>query len=79
MLDRPQKITFGEMRDMGVRGVLIYCRELSLQPLDRGQRRPLAGRPPALRLSRIGSRAQPAESVALMLRRDQPPQNVGPA
>jgi hypothetical protein len=25
MTDRPQKITFGEMRDMGVRGVLIYC------------------------------------------------------
>jgi hypothetical protein len=23
--DRPQKITFAEMRDMGVRGVLIYC------------------------------------------------------
>jgi hypothetical protein len=23
--DRPQKITFGEMRDMGVRGVLVYC------------------------------------------------------
>ena len=23
--DRPQKITFGDMRDMGVRGVLIYC------------------------------------------------------
>ena len=22
---RPQKITFAEMRDMGVRGVLIYC------------------------------------------------------
>ncbi|UFW83775.1 hypothetical protein BjapCC829_27925 [Bradyrhizobium barranii] len=22
---RPQKITFGEMREMGVRGVLIYC------------------------------------------------------
>jgi hypothetical protein len=22
---RPQKTTFGEMRDMGVRGVLIYC------------------------------------------------------
>jgi hypothetical protein len=22
---RPQKITFGEMRDMGVRGILIYC------------------------------------------------------
>ena len=23
--DRPQKITFGEMREMGVRGLLIYC------------------------------------------------------
>jgi hypothetical protein len=22
---RPQKITFGEMRDMGLRGILIYC------------------------------------------------------
>ena len=29
---RPQKITFGEMRDSGVRGVLIYCAGLSLQP-----------------------------------------------
>jgi hypothetical protein len=26
MADRPQKITFGEMRESGVRGVLIYCR-----------------------------------------------------
>jgi hypothetical protein len=25
MSDRPQTITFAEMRDMGVRGVLIYC------------------------------------------------------
>ena len=24
-LTRPQKITFGDMRDTGVRGVLIYC------------------------------------------------------
>jgi hypothetical protein len=24
-MDRPQKITFGEMRESGVRGVLIYC------------------------------------------------------
>ena len=22
---RPQKITFGDMRAMGVRGVLVYC------------------------------------------------------
>jgi len=25
LADRPQKITFGELRDMGVRGVLVYC------------------------------------------------------
>jgi hypothetical protein len=25
MTDRPQKITFAEMRDMGVRGILVYC------------------------------------------------------
>ena len=24
-MDRPQKITFGEMRSTGVRGILIYC------------------------------------------------------
>jgi hypothetical protein len=26
MLTRPQKITFGDMRESGIRGVLIYCR-----------------------------------------------------
>jgi hypothetical protein len=30
MLDRPQKITFAEMRDMGVRGILVYLRGLPL-------------------------------------------------
>jgi hypothetical protein len=25
MVNRPQKITLGEMREMGVRGVLVYC------------------------------------------------------
>jgi hypothetical protein len=25
MSDRPQKITFAEMREMGVHGLLIYC------------------------------------------------------
>jgi hypothetical protein len=25
MPDRPQKITFAEMREMGVRGILVYC------------------------------------------------------
>jgi hypothetical protein len=24
-MDRPQKITFGEMRAAGVRGILVYC------------------------------------------------------
>ena len=26
-MNRPQKITFAEMRDMGVRGILIYCQD----------------------------------------------------
>ena len=26
-MDRPTKITFAEMRDMGVRGLLIYCQD----------------------------------------------------
>ena len=26
-MSRPQKITFGEMRDSGVRDVLVYCRD----------------------------------------------------
>ena len=25
MADRPQKISFADLRDMGVRGLLIYC------------------------------------------------------
>ena len=25
MKNRPEKITFAEMRDMGVRGILVYC------------------------------------------------------
>ena len=25
MTDRQTKISFGEMRDMGVRGLLVYC------------------------------------------------------
>ena len=24
-MDRPQKITFAQMRDSGVRGILVYC------------------------------------------------------
>jgi hypothetical protein len=28
MPDRPQKITFAEMRESGIRGLLIYCADL---------------------------------------------------
>jgi hypothetical protein len=36
-LTRPQKITFADMRDMGVRGLLIYCSDYkwkSMAPAD---------------------------------------------
>jgi len=36
---QPQKITFGEMREMGVRGVLVYCADY--RSFRRPQRRPL--------------------------------------
>jgi hypothetical protein len=31
MTDRPQKITFAEMRDMGVRGLLVYCADINVR------------------------------------------------
>jgi hypothetical protein len=37
---RPQKTTLAEMRDSGVRGVLVYCSDW--QPFDRDQRGPMA-------------------------------------
>jgi hypothetical protein len=40
--DRPTKITFGDMREMGMRGVLIYCSDYQWQPFDCDQRRSLA-------------------------------------
>ena len=44
----PQKITFAEVRDTGVRALLIL-RRLPLQLLDRDQRRSMAGLSKALR------------------------------
>jgi len=41
MTERPTKITFGEMREMGVRAAGLL-RRLPLQPLNRHQRRLLA-------------------------------------
>ena len=34
MVDRPQKITFAEMRAAGVRKVLIYCRDFRCRHLN---------------------------------------------
>jgi hypothetical protein len=34
MPDRPQKMTFAEMRDMGVRGLLIYCADYRCAPRE---------------------------------------------
>jgi hypothetical protein len=42
-MHRSQKITFAEMRDSGVRGLLIFCADYRC-PLDRDQRRSMAGR-----------------------------------
>jgi hypothetical protein len=36
---RPEKIIFGEMRDMGVRGLLIYCSDYKCSQLGHDQRR----------------------------------------
>ena len=51
MTDRQTKITFGEMREMGVRGLLIYCADYRC--LHRDQRRCL---PDEARLSDIEER-----------------------
>jgi hypothetical protein len=32
MPDRPQKITFAEMRDSGVRGLLVFCADFRCSP-----------------------------------------------
>jgi hypothetical protein len=44
--DHPQKITFGEMRESGVRDVLVYCRD---HHCSQDQRRLLAGPPSPVR------------------------------
>jgi hypothetical protein len=35
---RPQKITFGEMRSSGVRGVLVYCQNYQCSHSTKDQR-----------------------------------------
>jgi hypothetical protein len=41
MSERPQTITFGDMRESGVRGLLIYCTDYHCSHSDADQRRPL--------------------------------------
>ena len=59
---RPQKITFGDMREMGVRGVLIYCadyrRSHSMAPQCRSlpDEMRLSDIEPAFRLPACGKR-----------------------
>jgi hypothetical protein len=43
MPDRPQKITFVEMRGSGFRGLLVYRADYKCSHSNRAQRRPLAG------------------------------------
>jgi hypothetical protein len=43
MTERPQKITFAEMCEMDVRGILNLLHRLSMLALDRRQRQPPAG------------------------------------
>jgi hypothetical protein len=63
MPDRPQKITFADMRDMGVRGLLIYCSDYKCSHLIM-----MSGDlwPDDMRLSDLEPRfaSQPAASVA---------------
>jgi hypothetical protein len=44
-----QKITFGEMRAMGIRRVIVYCADYRVRALDHPERRPLGGQCPAIR------------------------------
>jgi hypothetical protein len=39
---RPQKITLAEMRDTGVRGILIYCQDFHCSHSIAIRRRPVA-------------------------------------
>ena len=64
MSDRPQKITFAEMRDMGVRGVLVYCADFRCSHSIAISGEPLAddlpGVQPSARIS-IGTAGRKAE------------------
>jgi hypothetical protein len=50
-LTRPQKITFAEMREVGVRGILVHCADYRCSHSSPAQRRPIAGRVSGCRVS----------------------------
>jgi hypothetical protein len=65
MPDRPTKITFADMRDMGVHGLLIYCSDYKCSHLVTisGDRWPTISGSPT---SRAASSARPAASAVRM-------------
>jgi hypothetical protein len=72
MTDRPEKITFGEMRDMGVRGLLVYCADYRWS-LRQARRRREAG----FRLRQVaeGNDGLPLAAVASALVGGRPQAN----
>jgi hypothetical protein len=81
MSDRPQKITFADMGDMGVRGLLIYCSDCRCSHLITmgGDRCPMRSGSPTSSL-RFVCRLRQAEMPTLTLwaRVDVPPtQSIG--
>lgn len=59
-MKRPEKITFGEMRGMGVTGVLVYCLDCNHSTVVNADRWPdqvrLSGIEPLFVCQRCGSR-----------------------
>ena len=69
MPDRPQKITFADMRDMGVRDLLIYCSDYKCSHLV------TMSRPWTFSTTAISTSGRPGpypQSVPAPLRRIQP-------
>ena len=79
MSARPQKITFGEMRSSGVRGLLVYCRDykcshmIKIAPADADQW------PDDLRLSDLEPRfvCKVCGKRGAEIRGDDPPPRMG--
>jgi hypothetical protein len=61
----PQKITFAEMREMGVRGLLVYCADYAAATPSRSAAMPgpmMPGCPISRSASPVGSAASAAQT-----------------